>query len=366
MKNLCAGSRRLLVIVALVVIASTSAVSTARAASSATGGGAASIAASHSPAATALPSGQCTFVPAMKCQSTDPIVALNIYYYGGSADCTFVWDVDWGDGHSTSNLEVDGPANGYRLLAQHTYLAPETYTIAVTGLVIDGNCVANAFTATFTLLAAPSAPPIPSCPAVNNTLWNGYAVCGSEFSGISARWTVPAAHGGGNKKAAFWVGLGGLGTDTTLEQDGTESNIVHGKAVYTAWWEFVPSNPAFLSPKKYPVHAGDVIDAVVIRTAGDHYFFILDDYGPRGGHHEWHFISEATQKGATRSSAEVIAEDTGQGPLTHFGSVTFSRVSVDGHAMAAYGAHLFEAPGGKVSVSSIGKTAKFTVTFKHS
>ena len=85
-------------------------------------------------------------------------MALNIYYYGGSADCTFVWDVDWGDGHTTSNLEVVGPANGYRLLAQHTYLATESYTIAVTGLVTIGNCVANAFTATFTLQASPPPP----------------------------------------------------------------------------------------------------------------------------------------------------------------------------------------------------------------
>ncbi len=152
MKEIFARSRSLLVIVAVVMIAAMSTVSTAHAASSAGG------AASRSPVAAASSTGQCTFVPALKCQSTDPVVALNIYYYGDSADCTFVWDVDWGDGHSTSNLEVVGPANGYRLLVQHTYLAPDTYTIAVTGLVPIGNCVAKAFTATFTLTNP--APPV--------------------------------------------------------------------------------------------------------------------------------------------------------------------------------------------------------------
>lgn len=158
MRKIFAGSRSLLVIAALVMIAAMSTTSTAKASSSPTGGRAASTVGSHSPA---TPAGQCTFVPSLTCQSTDPVVALDIYYYGDSADCIFDWDVNWGDGTSTPNLEVDGPSDGYRLLAQHTYLTPETYTIAVTGLVPVGNCAANAFTATFTL-TSPTPPPNPA------------------------------------------------------------------------------------------------------------------------------------------------------------------------------------------------------------
>jgi hypothetical protein len=46
--------------------------------------------------------------------------------------------------------------------------------------------------------------------------------------------------------------------------------------------------------------------------------------------------------------------------------VKFSDVAVDGHTLSAYGAHQFIATGDKASVSGIGQTAHFTVTFKHS
>lgn len=360
MRKIFARSRSLLVIVALVTVAALSGVSAADAASSSPDAG-------NAAQARAASSAQCNLRHTIsKCQSTDPTVTLSTEATGGTGgivDCTFVWDITWGDGQSAHATLTD-PHVGWKVIAQHTYLIPNTYTVTATGLAIGTNCTLTPFVVTFTLLASPPAPP--PCPAVNNTVWNGYAVCGRNFGGVSARWTVPAAHGGGNKKAAFWVGLGGLGSNTTLAQDGTESNVVNGKAVYTAWWEFVPSPPVFLSRVKYPVHAGDVMHAAVTVTNGDHYHYKLEDYGTGGKHRKWSWTFEETIPGGTHASAEVIAEDTGQGPLTNFGSVTFSHVAVDGNVMAAYGAHKFTAPGGKVSVSGIGDTAKFLVTFKHS
>jgi hypothetical protein len=364
MRKISARSRGLLVIVALATITAMCTVSTARAASSPAGAGGMSTAASHGPSSftvSAAPSGQCTFVNVSTCQSTDPTVALNVYYSGDTSDCTFTDDVSWGDGDTSQNLVVIDPPDGWQVLAQHTYATSGVYSITETGQATNG-CTVTPFTVTFTLLAAPSA----SCPAVSNPIWNGYVVCGNGFSSISALWTVPAAHGGGNKKAAFWVGLGGLGNGTTLAQDGTESNVVNGKAVYTAWWEFVPSPAVFLSRHKYPLHAGDVMAASVTVTNSDHFNYKLTDYGPDGTHYKWSWTFELTDSGGTHASAEVIVEDTSKGPLTNFGTVTFSQVTVDDNVMAAYGAHEFTAPGGKVSVSNIGDTAEFTVTFKHS
>lgn len=99
-----------------------------------------------------MPAGQCTFNPVQTCQSTDSTVALRIYYYGDTAHCLFTWYVYWGDGHSTQNLSVIAPADGYRLLAQHTYATPGVYTILVTGEATPG-CTAQVGTHTFNLLA---------------------------------------------------------------------------------------------------------------------------------------------------------------------------------------------------------------------
>ena len=89
MKKRFGRSRGLLAIVALAVVAVMCSVSTAYAASAGAPGGAGigPAAASRSMAASGTP---CSFVPALTCESTDPAVALNIYYYGDTSACTFV------------------------------------------------------------------------------------------------------------------------------------------------------------------------------------------------------------------------------------------------------------------------------------
>jgi hypothetical protein len=97
----------------------------------------------------------CTFVPAQTCSNTNPSVALRIYYYGDTSACTFVWNVDWGDNQTSPNLTVTDPADGYRLLTDHTYATTGTYSINVTGQVTSGNCTATGFTVQFTLTKSP-------------------------------------------------------------------------------------------------------------------------------------------------------------------------------------------------------------------
>lgn len=100
-------------------------------------------------------SAPCTFVPTQNCLSTDHTVGLNIEYYGDTSACTFVWNVDWGDGNSDQNLKVTDPPDGDVLLTNHTYAAAGTYTISVTGDVTSGTCAADPFTRTFFLIVLP-------------------------------------------------------------------------------------------------------------------------------------------------------------------------------------------------------------------
>lgn len=157
MNKLFVRSRGLLVIVALALVAAMCTASTARAASPGTGGVAVihAAAASRSAAASSAP---CNFQATQMCTSTDPTVTVSAYYYGNSSACTFVWNVDWGDGHSSPNLVVTDPANGWRVLSQHTYAAPSTYAILITGQVTAGNCIESDFSRTFTLTSSPPSP----------------------------------------------------------------------------------------------------------------------------------------------------------------------------------------------------------------
>lgn len=118
-------------------------------------------------AATAAGSGTpCSLNPAASCQSTDGTVALNIDYSDASA-CTFAWHVEWGDG-SVSDVTVTDPADGYVLLAQHTYANANTYTISATGQVTAGDCETSPFTGHFTLLKPTPVPGVPGKACVFN------------------------------------------------------------------------------------------------------------------------------------------------------------------------------------------------------
>jgi hypothetical protein len=112
------------------------------------------------PRASAASSTPCNFQGAQTCQSTDPTVTVSTYQGGDTSACTFVWYVNWGDGQKSWNLEVVDPPDGWRVLAQHTYAAPGTYTIGLIGTTAAGNCTTNDFSRTFTFNTStkPTAP----------------------------------------------------------------------------------------------------------------------------------------------------------------------------------------------------------------
>lgn len=234
-KHFC-RSTGLLAIAVLLIIAAMSTVSTAYAAAPGTGGMAGTRTAAATPSATAT-NAPCSFLPAQTCKSTNPTVALNIYYYGDASACTFVWDVNWGDGDSSPNLTVTDPADGYVLLANHTYYAAAgTHAIAVTGQVTSGNCTTNNFTVKFTLSTA-------SFTSGNYAGWSMTGLTGTDRY-VAAHWTVPSVQCAGQllhpgllpSKAwtAPWVGLAG-GPNTQkglanawLSQVGTLSQCTDG------------------------------------------------------------------------------------------------------------------------------------------
>jgi hypothetical protein len=146
MKKRFAGSKALLTVVVLAVVAAMCTVSKAGAAPSGSAAGI-SYAASLAP----VSDSPCNFVPTQTCTSSDPIVTDDVRYYGDTAGCTFVWSVAWGDGDSKTGITMTDPADGYTVLAQHTFAAAGVFSIKVTGKVTAGTCTAIGGTHTFTL-----------------------------------------------------------------------------------------------------------------------------------------------------------------------------------------------------------------------
>jgi hypothetical protein len=141
MKRHIARSRSLVLVVVLAVVAALCTVSTAKAASSAS-------AAPHEPATS---SKQCNFVKSLNsCESTDPTVAYYDSPSGNILNCTFLFDVTWGGGGSSTKTLTDPPA-GHNLVGEHTYTEPGVYTITVTVTVTAGPCTATDSTHTFKL-----------------------------------------------------------------------------------------------------------------------------------------------------------------------------------------------------------------------
>jgi hypothetical protein len=87
--------------------------------------------------------------------------------------------------------------------------------------------------------------------------WAGYAATGSEYTGVSANWSVPPFSpdiAGGID--ATWVGIGGVGTTDLIQAGTQEITSGTGMTEYQAWVELLPQ-PSLTVPLL--VHAGDHI-----------------------------------------------------------------------------------------------------------
>jgi Peptidase A4 family len=175
--------------------------------------------------------------------------------------------------------------------------------------------------------------------------WAGYVAGGTRFSSLSGSWVQPAAKcASGQTYSAFWVGLGGSGqsssvnqTDTqssTLEQTGTQADCTaDGATDYYAWYELVPAAPVKFD---LAIHPGDHIGAKVSVSGANVTMSLSNQTTGQSA------SKTAQLDSADTSSAEWIAEAPsacdGSGscqtlPLADFGTVQFTGASAtaNGH-----------------------------------
>ncbi len=152
-----------------------------------------------------------------------------------------------------------------------------------------------------------------------STNWSGYAIStpAGAVTAVSGSWTVPTVTGTSTGYAASWVGIDGF-SSPTVEQIGTEADIINGQPTYYAWYEMYPNYSVNLT--NLTIKPGDLITASVSYLSGKYTLTIAD-----GSQKD-----TITQSGSSfqRSSAEWVVEapssNSGVLPLANFGTDTFS------------------------------------------
>jgi hypothetical protein len=222
--------------------------------------------------------------------------------------------------------------------------------------------------------------------STTSTNWSGYAVETSLTSpktgavtSVSGVWNVPTVTPTSSKSTAYcsvWVGIDGY-SSSTVEQIGTDSDVVNGKTQYYAWYEMYPS--ASKNITSMTISAGDSISASVqYITSGTHsgqFCLTITDTSRANDS----FSIYQTLASAKRSSAEWIVEApssySGVLPLAQFSTVTFSNATatINGTATAIDSSPWQSAKINMVSrtttedtTSSLkdsGTTSSFTVTY---
>ena len=218
--------------------------------------------------------------------------------------------------------------------------------------------------------------------------WSGYAAATSltnpkadSVTAVSGTWTQPTATASGNTTAycSVWVGIDGYSSNS-VEQIGTDSDIVNGKATYYAWYEMYPADAVNIT--SMTISAGNSITASVqYLTSGAHsgqFELTITDTSRTGDS----FTIYETDAQAQRSSAEWVVEAPSSGygvlPLANFGSVTITNASatINGKTGAIDSSNWQETAitmaggsGVEASVSTLtdsGGTSSFTDTYESS
>jgi Peptidase A4 family len=165
---------------------------------------------------------------------------------------------------------------------------------------------------------------------VTSTNWGGYAVTGANGSvtHVKGSWRVPPVLCASTPTAysSFWVGIDGYSSNT-VEQIGTDSDCVAGKATYYVWYEFYP-HPSY-TVNTIAISSGDVITAEITYSAKVGQFtLVLTDVTTAQS-----FSIGTKMNNAKLSSAEWIAEAPSSGgilPLADFGIADFGGDLVSG------------------------------------
>ena len=167
--------------------------------------------------------------------------------------------------------------------------------------------------------------------------WSGYAAetnlnnaATGSVTAVSGTWNVPkvTASSASTAYSSVWVGIDGF-SSSSVEQIGTDSDIVNGKAQYYAWYEMYPS--ASVNITSMSISAGDTITgSVTYLASGAHAGQFQLTITDASKTNDTFTIYEAGSSFA-RSSAEWVVEapssSSGILPLSNFGSVTFTNVT---------------------------------------
>jgi hypothetical protein len=118
------------------------------------------VTAASAPSATAPSSAatgsMCAFIVghATSCDSTNPQVQVYANFLDDTTGCSFVRNIDWGDGTTSEDIVVHGGPAGPKFVDNHTYSAPGSYTIFFGGEVTHGDCTIGTPTFHFKLLSS--------------------------------------------------------------------------------------------------------------------------------------------------------------------------------------------------------------------
>jgi hypothetical protein len=210
----------------------------------------------------------------------------------------------------------------------------------------------------------------PSLPAAAATVgsrnWSGYVASGSDFTGVSASWRVPAVPTSADADVVTWVGIGGS-TTSDLIQAGTEVKVGPGKALRVDAW--IERLPQLMVPVPLTVKFGDTLSVAILQSGATQWLVRLrnDTTG------QAYQINETYA--SSRSSAEWIVETPSYGgalqPLARFGDVAFAHGAViaagQNRSIAQAKAtplDMTDAAGHVIATTSVlgGNGATFTVT----
>jgi hypothetical protein len=258
-----------------------------------------------------------------------------------------------------------------------TFDAAGAQTVTVTD-------AASSLTATAPINVAASTPtPTPGPGTTTSSNWSGYAVetnmnnpQSGAVTAVSGSWNVPAVTGSGTAYCAVWVGIDGY-SSSSVEQIGTESDLVDGKGEYSVWYEMYPQGSVGISTMS--VSAGDSITASVQYVAsgaykGEFQLTITDTSRKNDTFTTYQGYSQAQ-----RSSAEWIVEApssySGVLQLANFGSVAFSSATatingvtgpIDGSGWQAMAIDIANHSGTETSTSALtdaNGASSFTETY---
>ncbi len=191
--------------------------------------------------------------------------------------------------------------------------------------------------------------PAPNTSAITGPNWSGYVaeanfahVENNSVTFVSGTWNVPTVSGPstGTVNSAIWVGIDGYANGNgTVEQLGTQQEVVNGVNHYIPWWEMY--SPGAKQPEQpistMTIGPGDSISASVqYFTSGPHagYFLLsMVDNSRINDYFNLYVASSQVQSPlAQRNCAEWIVEaPTEQGgslaALPQFSPVTFTNAS---------------------------------------